>query len=142
MRLPDGRLSVVVEGRERFRLVELTSGRSFHTGRVEKLGDVQDPASPAVVARALELFREVIEKTGSEVATPEQEHPELSFALAGCFELTPAVKQDLLRRTSEGERLALVCEILERAGAEAERQQEIHDRAQGNGRVDPFGGSA
>ena len=97
VRLPDGRLSIVVEGRERFRLVELTSGRSFHTGRVEKLGDVQDPASPAVVARALELFREVIEKTGSEVAAPEQGHPELSFALAGCFELTPAVKQDLLR---------------------------------------------
>ena len=76
------------------------------------------------------------------MAAPEQGHPELSFALAGCFELAPAVKQDLLRRTSEGERLELVCEILERAGAEAERQHEIHDRAQGNGRVDPFGGSA
>ena len=65
----------------------------------------------------------MLEVTGSEVTAPEQAHPQLSFALAGCFELAPPVKQDLLRRTSEGERLELVCEILERAGAEAERQR-------------------
>src|SRR5256885_12755726 len=32
---PDGRLNIVIEGRERFRLVELTAGRSFATGEVE-----------------------------------------------------------------------------------------------------------
>ncbi len=136
-RLPDGRLSIVVEGRERFRLLELTSGRNFHTGRVEQLADVPGRAAAPVVARALELFQHVVEMTGAKVATPEHGHPQLSFALAGCFELAPPVKQDLLRRTSESERLQLVCEILVRAGAEAERQQEIHARAQGNGRVQP-----
>ena len=34
-RFDDGRLNIVVEGRERFRLVELTDGRSFHTGTIE-----------------------------------------------------------------------------------------------------------
>src|SRR5437870_10959877 len=29
--LPDGRLNIVVEGGERFRIVELTAGRSFQT---------------------------------------------------------------------------------------------------------------
>ena len=33
-RFEDGRLNVVVEGRERFRLVELTTGRAFQTGEV------------------------------------------------------------------------------------------------------------
>ena len=33
----DGRLNIVAEGRERFRLVELTEGRSFQTGIVEEL---------------------------------------------------------------------------------------------------------
>ena len=33
--LDDGRLNIIVEGRERFRLLELTSGRSFTTGLVE-----------------------------------------------------------------------------------------------------------
>jgi Lon protease-like protein len=136
-RLPDGRLNIVVEGHERFRLIELTSGRSFPTGRVEGVGDAPDPASAAVVARALELFQHVLQVTGSDAVVPEQAHPQLSFALAGCFELAPAIKQDLLRRTSEGERLELVCEILARAGAEAVRLQEIHDSAQRNGRVHP-----
>jgi ATP-dependent Lon protease len=138
-RLPDGRLNIVVEGRERFRLVEVTTGRSFHTGRVEALHDEPDAAAPADVARALDLFRHVLEVTGSEAPEPDRGHPQLSFALAGCFELAPAVKQDLLRRTSEGDRLPLVCEILARAGAEAERRQEIAERALGNGRVHPPG---
>ena len=34
-RFDDGRLNIVVDGGERFRLLELTSGRSFVTGRVE-----------------------------------------------------------------------------------------------------------
>ena len=34
-RFDDGRLNVVVEGGERFRLLELTEGRSFATGRIE-----------------------------------------------------------------------------------------------------------
>ena len=42
--LEDGRLNIVVEGRDRFRLVELTDGRSFHTGTIELFDDVDDPA--------------------------------------------------------------------------------------------------
>src|SRR6186997_2976441 len=42
----DGRLNIVAEGRERFRLVELTEGRSFQTGIVEKIEDEPDDADP------------------------------------------------------------------------------------------------
>src|SRR5918999_3429506 len=38
-RFEDGRLNIVAEGRERFRLVELTEGRSFQTSRVEPVED-------------------------------------------------------------------------------------------------------
>ena len=38
-RFDDGRLNIVVEGRERFRLLELTEGRSFQTGLVEPIED-------------------------------------------------------------------------------------------------------
>src|SRR2546429_824049 len=38
-RLPDGRLNIVVEGRERFRVVLLTRRRSFMTAEVESLED-------------------------------------------------------------------------------------------------------
>ena len=43
-KLPDGRLNILVEGRERFRLAELSEGRSFNTGVVEPFVDDDDPA--------------------------------------------------------------------------------------------------
>src|ERR671935_1887103 len=39
----DGRMNVIVEGRERFRLLELTDGREFLTGEVEPVEDEPDP---------------------------------------------------------------------------------------------------
>src|ERR671924_1837995 len=48
-RFPDGRLNVVVEGRERFRLVELTEGRSYMTAEVDELEDeLDDPSAEEV----------------------------------------------------------------------------------------------
>ena len=52
-RFPDGRLNIVVEGRERFRLVELTRGRSFQTAEVERVGDDEDAPDEADLERAL-----------------------------------------------------------------------------------------
>src|SRR4029078_6026308 len=46
-RFEDGRLNIVVEGGDRFRLLELTDGRSFHTCPVEPLGDNAPPPDPA-----------------------------------------------------------------------------------------------
>jgi ATP-dependent Lon protease len=136
-RFDDGRLDIVIEGGERFRIVELTSGRSFHTGRVERVVDRSDPAPTGEIDRALELFRHVLDVTGAAAEVPQPSHEQLSYALAGRFELPPPLKQDLLQRTSERERLGLVCEILERAGAAADRQRELHALAQRNGRVPP-----
>ena len=69
-RFDDGRLNIVVEGRERFRLLELTDGRSFQTGLVEPVEDEPDPAEPADADRALELFHRLVELTGAEVEPP------------------------------------------------------------------------
>ena len=134
-RFPDGRLNVVVEGRGRFRLLELTDGRSFHTGTVDELVDSDDPAPPEEIERALALFRRLLEVTGADVEPPDADDPQLSFSLAGRFELAAGLKQQLLQATSERTRLARVCEILEAAAAAVERQREIAALAGRNGRV-------
>jgi Lon protease-like protein len=136
-RFDDGRLNVVVLGGARFRLLELTSGRSYQTGLVETVTDVEGPVRAEDADRALEVFRRVLDLAGAEAEVPPATHPELSFALAGHFELSPPVKQALLQRTSERERLAMVTEILERAGEASERRREIQDLAQRNGHVPP-----
>jgi Lon protease-like protein len=138
-RFEDGRLNIVAEGRERFRLLELTEGRSFQTGMVEPLADEQDTADPEDTRHALELFHRLVELTGAEVEEPRLDVPQLSFELAGRFEFAPELKQRLLQLTSEGRRMQLLAELLAGAATAVEREREVAERAQGNGKVDPRG---
>jgi Lon protease-like protein len=135
----DGRMNIVVEGGERFRLLELTGGRSFQTGRVEPVAEEPDTADPADTEQALELFHRLVELTGAEVEEPRLEADHLSFELAGRFELAPELKQRLLQLTSERARMHLLAELLAGAAVAVEREQEIAERAHGNGKVDPRG---
>jgi Lon protease-like protein len=135
-RFGDGRLNIVVEGRERFRLAELTSGRSFHTGEVTPVVDSDDPAQGGSVERARELFSRLRELTGSDVETPAPETPQLSYALAARVELMADVKLELLSELSERVRLERVCELLEGAAVTVERRRHAAERAATNGKVD------
>lgn len=136
-RFEDGRLNVVIEGGERFRLLELTEGRAYQTGVVEPVEDEPDAADPTDTEQALELFHRLVELTGAEVPEPRLEAPQLSFELAGRFEFAPELKQRLLQLTSERERMHLLAELLAGAAVAVEREREIATRAQGNGKVDP-----
>src|SRR5580765_390823 len=58
--LDDGTMNIIVEGGERFRLLDLTSGRrAFTTGIVEPVQDDDEPPLAADVERALEVFGEL-----------------------------------------------------------------------------------
>lgn len=138
-RFEDGRLNIVVEGGERFRLLELTSGRSFVTASVEPFADQDDPADGNDIERALSLFVKLAELTGSDIDPPDRQTPELSFAVAGRFELSPDLKQELLSESSERIRLTRLCELLTIAAETVERQRDVAERAQSNGKVHPPG---
>ena len=138
-RFDDGRLNIVVEGGERFRLVQLTEGRSFQTGLVEPVEDEADAADPEDADHALKLFHRLVELTGAEVEEPSLAAEQLSFELAGRFEFAPELKQKLLQLTSERQRMHLLAEILAGAAVAVERERDIANRAQGNGKVDPRG---
>jgi len=135
-RFEDGRLNIVVEGGERFRLVDLTDGRSFHTGTIEELADADDPPPPDDVERALAVFRRLVELTGAEVDVPaEVSGGRPSFEIGSRFELAPELKLELLEEPSERVRLRRLCEILETIAAAVERQREVAARAATNGHV-------
>ena len=129
----DGRLNVLVEGRERFQLVELTSGRSFRTGRVEPLDDRPDPAGPDDVTLALAAFRALAAIVEAEPDEPDPQSQQFSFELAARVELADGAKQRLLELRSERERVRLVAELIEDAGRAIVAQQELQERASRNG---------
>jgi Lon protease-like protein len=135
-RFDDGRLNIVVEGGARFRLGELTEGRAFSTARVEPLDDQDDPADPADVERALDLFDRLVELTSSDIETPSPAAPDLSYLVAGRFEFSADIKQELLEESSERVRLRRLCELLTIAAESVERQKRVTERAQTNGKVD------
>ena len=133
----DGRMNIVVEGGERFRVRELTSGRSFPTAEVEALDDEDGSADPSARARALKVFRRLAEAAEAEVDEPAADTDALSFELAARVDFGVDVKQDLLELRSEAVRLARVIELLQGATDAILQEREVRERASGNGRVSP-----
>jgi Lon protease-like protein len=135
-RFEDGRMNVLIEGGERFRLGEVTDGQSYATGTVSSVDDDDDAADGAAIEEALRTFGALREVTGSDVEVPDPETPHLSFALAAKVELPSGQKLALLRELSERRRMELVQEILEEAVLTAQRVRRAARRAATNGRVD------
>jgi Lon protease-like protein len=131
-RFDDGRLDVLVEGGERFRVEHLTKGRAFITAVVLPVEDDPDPAPVEVAERAVGTFRAIAALAGVEPEVDESS-PELSFRLAAQVELPPDDKQRLLESRSERERLELVAELLEAARKSVLAARELAERAKLNG---------
>jgi ATP-dependent Lon protease len=137
-RLPDGRMNIVIEGGDRFRLLELTSGHSYATAEVEEVVDDDDPADEAETARALELFGELAETAGADVDTPSQDSPLLDFELTARVDFGVEAKQELLASTSPRERMTKLVGLLETALESVRLERELQQRAAGNGKVAPL----
>ena len=137
-RLPDGRMNIVIEGGDRFRLLELTSGHSYATAEVEEVVDEDDPADAAETARALELFGELAETAGADVDTPSQDSPLLDFELTARVDFGVEAKQELLASTSPRERMTKLVGLLETALESVRLERELQQRASGNGKVAPL----
>jgi Lon protease-like protein len=137
--LPDGRMHVVVEGGDRFRLLEVDHERSFDTGTVEELVDQDDPPEPADLERALETFKRLQETVGAPGEPPDPASPQFDFQIAARVEFSNDSKQELLELTSPRERLARLVDLLERAHEALVIDHELRRRAHGNGKVTPPG---
>ncbi len=136
--LDDGRLNVIVRGGERFRLLELTGGRSFTTGVVEPVLDEGEPPDPEDVERALTAFRELAERAEDAIEPPDEASPMLDWELAARIEFGAAPKQELLGITSPRARMRRLAELLESALEALRLEATVRERASGNGKVTPL----
>jgi ATP-dependent Lon protease len=136
--LDDGSSNIVVEGRDRFRLLELTSGRAFNTGVVESVTDDDEEPLAVDVTRALELFLELAELAGTEVEPPDSDSAQLDFEIAARVEFSAEAKQELLASTSPRARMARLVELLEIALEAVQIERTLRERAGQNGKVAPL----
>ena len=132
-RFDDGRMNIVVEGGERFRVEKLTRGRSFMTAEVGPVDD--DGVEPAAdaVARAAAAFRALAAAADAEAGEFDEDDVQLSFRLAAQVELAPESKQELLEARSEQRRLEMVAELLDGVRAVLIATRELGERAKKNG---------
>jgi ATP-dependent Lon protease len=134
-RFEDGRLVIVVEGTERFRLLQLTEGRSFQTGQVEDIQDVRAPADDSARKQAVDLFEELRDAVGAEVDLPDVADPELSWAIGRRIEIDARTKQVLLESLSERDRIDFLTGHLQSASAQLALVQEHTAAARRNGNL-------
>jgi Lon protease-like protein len=132
----DGRMNVLVEGRDRFRVVELTEGRSYMTAEVEPLEDDGETPSPDETEQAVAVFRRLVAVAeADEIEEPDAGSPLLSFELASRVDFGHDLKQELLELRSEQLRLKRLSELLEQAVEALVRERDVRQRASGNGKV-------
>jgi Lon protease-like protein len=136
--LEDGTMNVVVEGGERFRLLELTKGRSFTTGLVEPVVDLDEPADEGDLIRAAELFAQLAEVAESDVDLPDIDAPQFEFELAARVDFGVDPKQELLASTSPRARVKRLNELLEIAIEAVRLEHTLRERAGQNGKVSPL----
>jgi len=132
-RFDDGRLNIVVEGGERFRVEKLTRGRTYMTGVVAPVEDEAEPLSADAAGRAAGSFRALATLAGAEPDEIDESSPNLSFELAAQVELPHDAKQGLLESRSESERLERVIELLDGARKLLIAARELGERAKQNG---------
>ena len=138
--LDDGAMNVVVEGGERFRLLELTQGRSFQTGLVEEVVDDDEPVDEDDAERAIEVFRDLAAAAESEVDVPDADSPDLVWELAARVDFGVEPKQEILASTSPPERMRRLVEVLQTSLDAVRIEQALRERAGQNGKVRPLNG--
>jgi Lon protease-like protein len=136
--LEDGRMNVVVEGGERFRLLELTPGRAFTTGIVEPLVDEDDPADDVDAERAFELFRELAALAESDVDIPDSSSATFDWEISARVDFGVDPKQELLAMTSPRLRMVRLVDVLETSIEALRAEQVLRERAGKNGKVAPL----
>lgn len=137
--LGDGRLNIIVQGLQRFRIETLLQPDDPETdclrGRVRLFDD--EPGGDDVdhlIVEAEPLFLRLVTLMGAEVAElPEGDGP-LSFRLAAAVDFGVALKQSLLEAVSEVDRLDLLITVMQGLIPSLELRRDREEAIRGNGK--------
>jgi Lon protease-like protein len=133
----DGRLSVLVEGRRRFRIVEVHTPDDPETETLRatvSFFDDGDRGSPEAKNETLSAFADLMKAMGLEQPKLPDDATPVSFRLAATVDFGTAVKQALLESVSETERLAQLAAVVKTLLPRVEAQHRRSEAIRGNGK--------
>jgi Lon protease-like protein len=134
-RSPDGRMNILVEGAQPFRLLRRIEELAFPAGDVELLEDFDPAADPELARRARARYAELVEKATDEKPNLDQIADLDAYGMAATVEHSPEAKQALLELRAESDRLRMVDEMFRTAIKRVAYAEEAAARAQTNGSV-------
>ena len=135
----DGRMVVLVEGSQRFRLNNIHSDRQpYYVGEVEYIADDEPQEDLVAIAEeCITLLERVVEAATEGEVDIEVEPPyrNLSFAIAGRIEFEADVRQEILELPTERQRLERLQVLLTEAADRLEKSQRVREVAETNGHL-------
>ncbi len=116
--LADGRFNIVLQGLERFRVLDEDQSRPYRVARIEPLDAFGSPADPITVQglrhRLETLIAPMIERAGAELSIPPaMGDADLIHAIAQYLAFEPIEKQALLECHGLAARAAALVDLLE-----------------------------
>lgn len=141
-RYDDGRLVILVEGSQRFKLNNIlsgnTAGKPYYVGEIEYLQDDDTTEDLSALAEEnIALLERVVEAAteGSVDIEVEPPYRNLSFGIAGRIEFELETRQEILEIPTEKGRLERLKELLSEAADRLERTRQATEKARTNGHL-------
>jgi Lon protease-like protein len=131
----DGRMDILVEGAQPFRLLRRIDDLPYPAGDIELLEDFDPDADPALAERARTRYAELVEKATEETPDLDSISGLDAYGMAATVEHPPEAKQALLELRAENDRLRMVEEMFLTAIKRVAYAEETAERAQTNGSV-------
>ncbi|MEA2423678.1 MAG: hypothetical protein QOH13_88 [Thermoleophilaceae bacterium] len=134
-RSDDGRINIVVEGKQPFRLLRRIDDMAYPAGDIELLEDFDPAADPELAEQARIRYAELVAAATEEEPQAESIDGLDAYGMAATVEHPPEAKQALLELRAENDRLRMVDEMFRTAIKRVAYAEETAERAQTNGSV-------
>lgn len=113
----DGKMDIIVGGRQRFKINSLIDGKAYHRANIEFFDDNKEELNQALFDKTLQTFNYFAEKITTikieKTSAQEIKGRRLSYHIAPKTGLSVDQKQDLLELRSENDRLLYLLNHME-----------------------------
>jgi Lon protease-like protein len=141
-RLDEGRMNILCEGEQRFRIYRFSQQTPFWKGAVDLIEDDERNATEVLYEQVAELYRSVVDVSAKLSGSQEAElvlpdsSTDLSYMVSYVLDIEPEDKQKLLEMDSTAERLRMLLAHLTDTLRKLEQQRahkEVMTKVRGNG---------